>query len=343
VDRRRHWDGPYATFEAAREASAAASQVAKAVPTNRAYISDAVETYLAQKQNKARRTVLAYRMVLYQFVDMVKVRFLDEITVDVLRGFKRVLEKEGFAGKTIDTRLNIVYFMLKKNGVTARIPADEMPVIEEEPAMPYSEEELKKLFAAMDAEELIRYKFFLGSGCRDREVTFASWQDIDFEKKTYTVRSKPEVGFTVKNHESRTVGLPDSLIAMLRARRKQAPHDRWIFATEDGTPGNHFLRKLKKIALRAGLNCGQCRTTISKGKYHGKHKVEVSCKTDPVCKHIFLHRLRKTCATRWHESHVPIRTIQHWLGHKNLETTMLYLGVTDSDKLRDQINTAFKD
>ena len=58
---------------------------------------------------------------------------------------------------------------------------------------------------------------------------------------------------------------------------------------------------------------------------------------------IFLHRLRKTCATRWQEHGVPIRTIQAWLGHKNLETTMIYLGVTDTEKLGTQVDEAFGD
>lgn len=112
---------------------------------------------------------------------------------------------------------------------------------------------------------------------------------------------------------------------------------------EDGRPDNHFLRKLKRIALRAGLNCGQCRTAITKGKYDAKHEVEVTCKTDPVWNHIFLHRLRKTCATHWQEHGVPIRTIQAWLGRKNLETTMVYLGVTDASKLGAEVNAAFGD
>jgi hypothetical protein len=42
----------------------------------------------------------------------------------------------------------------------------------------------------MHDEEQIRYKFFLGSGCRDKEVTFAAWNGIDFDKKTYHVRRK---------------------------------------------------------------------------------------------------------------------------------------------------------
>ena len=37
------------------------------------------------------------------------------------------------------------------------------------------------------------------------------------------------------------------------------------------------------------------------------------------------------------------RTVQAWLGHKNLETTQKYLGVTGSGKLRGQIDAAFGD
>lgn len=39
---------------------------------------------------------------------------------------------------------------------------------------------------------------------------------------------------------------------------------------EEGRPDNHFLRKLKRIALHAGLNCGQWVTTLTKGRYETK-------------------------------------------------------------------------
>jgi integrase len=312
---------------------------------NRIPIRTAVDTYLEQKSGKAKKTVAQYRLTLNEFNEALggKVRFLDEITENVLRSYKKFMVARGYAGKTIDTRLNIVFFLLKKNGIAARIPRDEMPVVEEEVAVPYTDEELRKLFDEMDEEETIRYKFFLGTGCRDKEVTFAAWGDIDFEKKTYHIRRKEDVNFTPKSHESRTVPLPDSLIALLKARRKKAAHDRWIFVNEEGRPDNHFLRKLKRIALRAGLNCGQCKTTMTTGQYEKKRTVEVSCKDQPVCQHIYLHRLRKTCASRWEQHGVPIRTIQYYLGHKNLETTMIYLGVTDTEKLRSNINRAFGD
>ena len=59
--------------------------------------------------------------------------------------------------------------------------------------------------------------------------------------------------------QQRTVPLPASLVELLKARHKKAdPQQRWIFTNAEGNPEGHFLRKLKVIALRAGLNCGHC-------------------------------------------------------------------------------------
>lgn len=256
---------------------------------NRTAIKSAIEAYLEQKSGKAKKTVAQYRLTLNEFLEALggKIRFLDEISENILRSYKKCLVSKGHAGKTIDTRLNIVFFLLKKNGIKARIPRDEMPTVEEEVAVPYTEEELKKLFAQMNEEQKARYKFFLGTGCRDKEVTFAAWNDIDFDKKTYHVRRKEDVAFTPKSHESRTVPLPDSLIALLKERKANAPHERWIFVNQQGKPDNHFLRKLKSIALRAGLNCGQCRTTITEGRYEKRKQVQVSCTIRPVCQHFY--------------------------------------------------------
>src|SRR5208282_789773 len=141
----------------------------------------------------------------------------------------------------------------------------------------------------------------------------------------------------------RTVPIPASLAALLKERKKHAANSRLIFVNKDGKPEGHFLKKLKRIALEAGINCGECTTTFNKGRYDRKRPVEVTCKTDPVCRHVFLHRLRKTCASRWEAAGIPVRTIQAWLGHKDLSTTQRYLGVTDSSKLRSKIDAAAGD
>jgi integrase/recombinase XerD len=342
------------TLNAAKvEAGDRISQQAVAAPVapainiqnvTRTTIRAAIDRYLDQKAGKAPKTKAQYRTTLEQFLEAVqgRVRFLDEITPDVMRVYKKFLEKHQYSGKTIDTRINIVNFLLKKNGVTARLPKDEMPVVQVEAAVPYPDEDLEKLFAAMDELETLRYRFFLGSGCRDQEVTFASWPDINFSRSEYTVRGKPADGFAPKSHESRTIKLPTSLMILLKAAYKKKTDDRWIFANKDGNPENHSLRKLKRIALNAKLNCGHCRATMNIGRYKPK-VVEVSCATHPICQHFYLHRFRKTCATRWIEAGISIKKVQVWFGHKSLETTERYLGAISSDKDQGMVDSAAGD
>jgi len=274
--------------EAIMEAKARGLTVAELydkLDSDRVPLLAAVRCSMDDNAKKAPKTVAQYDHALKQFIESTKVKYIDEVSVDVLEHFKVYLERKGYAGKTCDTRINVVYFMLKDNGNTARIPTKYMPIIEEESPKPYSDEELDALFAAMNDEEKVRYRFFLGSGCRDREASFAAWSDIDFTHKSYHVCKKEDVGFFPKTHESREIQLPVSLLKELKARREKHPNDRFLFLSKHGLPDNHFLRKLKKIAYRAGLNCGHCKTTEN-----GK---EVSCADGPYCEHYILHRSAK--------------------------------------------------
>ena len=80
------------------------------------------------------------------------------------------------------------------------------------------------------------------------------------------------------------------------------------------------------------MNCGHC--------YNKNGKC---CVTTPVCKRFELHRFRKTFATMHHEAGVSARTIQLWLRHSDLETTLKYLAASDhkSEKIREQVNSTF--
>lgn len=331
------------TFKAAKEEAERVDAPA-IVDANRVAVQVAVDQFIAaMTRSKKPGTVQDYRLHLNQFVESLSggIRFMDQVNVDTVAAFRDWMQGRGYSAKTQHNRIVTVLSLIKKNGAKTTFSlTSDLPTVEEEPAIPFEPETLKKLFAEMDAEESARYKFFLGTACRDKEVTYAAWSDIDFAKKTYHIRRKPDVGFTPKNHESREVKMPTDLVNLLRERRKANPNARWIFVNEDGRPDNHFLRKLKRIALRAGVNCGHCKTSVTKGKYHTKKTVQVTCKTDPVCEHIFLHRLRKTCASNWERAGVPIRTIQYMLGHKSLETTMKYLGITGMDQIGDKIDVA---
>ena len=53
---------------------------------------------------------------------------------------------------------------------------------------------------------------------------------------------------------------------------------------------------------------------------------------DNNLKHIRLHDLRHSCATLLVQNKVPIKDIQIWLGHSNIQTTMIYLHMDNTDK-----------
>jgi hypothetical protein len=55
-----------------------------------------------------------------------------------------------------------------------------------------------EVFQAMDDEDHSAFSFFLGSGCREQEVSHAEWSDVDFQHRIFTVRAKPEWGFAPK-------------------------------------------------------------------------------------------------------------------------------------------------
>jgi integrase/recombinase XerD len=349
------WSQAFDTFEEAQRESEGLELNAKAVHlgltveefknranSQRTTIKAAIEHFISDaRKTKKKKTVVGYEHNLKQFQESAKVRFVDEITKKTLTDFRDFLAGKRYEARTQHNRLMTVLSLLKKNKIKTDFSLSaDLPEFEEEPAVPYEGSELKKLFAAMTPEEIIRYKFFLGTACREKEVTYAAWQDIDFARAIYHIRRKPDVGFTPKKHESRDVKMPTDLVEMLRERKRHAQHSRWIFVNNEGRPDNHFLRKFKRIALRAGVNCGNCTAPWTAGRYHTTRKIQTTCKVHPVCEHHYLHRLRKTCASNWEAKQVPVRTIQFMLGHKSLETTMRYLGITNLDSLTDKIDAA---
>jgi hypothetical protein len=121
---------------------------------------------------------------------------------------------------------------------------------------------------------------------------------------------------------------------------------------------------LKRVALHTGLNCGQCiRTTKhlsrkEKDKRFNEHwddnepfamekalaePTRLSCKAHPVCDQWYLHRFRKTFATKLHHGGTRLKDLQQWLGHKSLSTTEHYLAGSDlkAAHVRQQLDAVF--
>jgi integrase len=298
--------------------------------TNRISIKTAIENYLQDRRFGRPRSIAAYENAFDQFLANLPlgVRFIDQLaTPRSLNAYVEFLHAQDYSNKTISIRMGFVFSLLKANGIEKSSKLIKLPKVQRTRTKAYNPDELSKLFEAMTPQEYLRYLFFVRTGCREQEVQYATWKDLDLKGLRFMVsgEGKSDVAFVPKNHEERQVPLTTELGSLLADHKKRVMSDRWVFTNEDGKPEGHFLRKFKAIAKRAGLNCGQCKTTIREGRYDNRHEVEATCDSRPVCEEHYLHRLRKTAATNWLRSGFDLMKIKTWLGHKSLEVTQIYL------------------
>jgi integrase len=274
-------------------------------------VDQAIDRYLRNASTKSPRTYHGYTYTMRQFRESCQKQFLDQITKQDLYDFVTFLRTKGAGDRTCHNKIEEVVGLLRHydiRNVTIKVKYTEKKI------SAYTRDELRSLFAVCDPEDRLVFEFFLGSGCRDQEVAHACWEDINFESKTYMVREHLELGFRPKDREEREVPLPDYLVASLQQRRPVYPNAKLIFPNKHGKPEGHFLRRLQNIVENARLT----------GKWE-------------------LHKFRKSFATMHHEAGVSARTLQKWLGHSSLETTLAYLEAADirSERTREQVNNSF--
>jgi integrase len=314
----------------ARELGLTIDDVTNSANVNRVVIKSAIENYLHNRRFGRPRSTAAYENVFEQLLTNLPagIKFIDQLaTPRALNAYVEFLHGRNYSNKTIAVRMGLIFSLLKANGVDKSSKLIKLPKVQRIRTKAYNPNELTRLFAMMNPEEYLRYLFFVRTGCREQEVQFATWRDIDLKSLRFTVtgEGKSDVAFVPKNHEERQVPLTTELGSLLTEHKKHAISDRWVFTNEDGKPEGHFLRKFKAIAKRAGLNCGRCKVTIRVGRYDNRHAVDTTCETSPVCEVHYLHRLRKTAATNWLRSGFDLMKIKSWLGHKSLEVTQIYL------------------
>jgi integrase/recombinase XerD len=299
---------------------------------DRLSLDDAIKAYLSEVfKYKSKRTFAACNNILTQFGLRCDKKYIGSVERADLLGHISALTAKGLSKRTVYNHIARINTLLKANKIIGLLDRNDMPDYDERAPDAYDSDQLQILFRTAKPEERILFEFFLGSGFREQEVMYCTWKDIDFRGKVITVRSKPDLGFRPKDKEERSVPVPDSLIAALVARRAVSTST-YLFPGPGGKPNGHFLRILKSLALRAKLNCGEC-----------VNKQRKSCAKAPVCSEWELHKFRRTFATMHSEAGVSPRTIQKWLGHSDLATTLRYLSVADlrSERTRTQVNHSF--
>jgi integrase/recombinase XerD len=269
------------------------------------------------KLTKKSKTYAAYSTALKYFQESCHRLYLEDIERKDLLKFSAFLrdEKEQ-APRSVYNKFENVMTFLKACGIRGLVTKNDWPrFVEEEPEV-YEREELDKLFAVCDEEERLWFEFFLMTGCREQEVMHCSWNDLNLTRSTVTVRYKGEYGFSPKNYREREIPIPAKLVERLKAwKAKSDKTCGLVFLTAGCSPKLNFLDDLKAAVERANLQKGS----------------------------FWLHKFRATFAT-WHLwNGVDLRTVQMWLGHSDMESTMRYLKPSRSQSVRDKVDSTFGD
>ena len=293
-------------------------------------LRDAIDDYVAWRRAHGARFITSAR-VLYRFCKRVPDHlYCDAVTERDVRQF--------LAGNGPLTRYRAnkygalagFYRYAISRGYATRSP---LPPADEEPRQPssapshiYSREELKRLFAAIDASRkhasrldgdtfrtllLILY----GAGLRTSEALHLSMGDVDLGNAVLTVRN-------TKFFKSRLVPVAPQLAEALRAyaeRRSERPlpdaMESAFLANRDGTPVRKYNvdHAFARLLKAAGID-----------------------RKDDRRRAPCLHALRHTAAvhrlTSWYRAGADVQrllpALSTYLGHANLDGTSVYLSMT---------------
>jgi integrase/recombinase XerD len=279
-------------------------------------LAAAVAEFLDEtKLTKKPKTHSAYSTALNYFLESCRKLHVEDIERKDLLKFSAFLRDEkDQAPRSVYNKFEIVMTFLKAQGLRSLVGKNDRPRFVEEESEVYEKEELDTLFAKCDAKERLWFEFFLMTGMREQEVMHCSWADINLSRGTVAVRYKPEYGFSPKNYREREIPIPTKLVTSLKAEKERRDKTcGLVFPTAGCRPKLDFLDVLKAVAERAKLDK----------------------------QNFWLHKFRATFATWSLWAGVDLRTVQQWLGHSDMESTMRYLKPSRSQQVREKVNEIF--
>jgi integrase len=260
------------------------------------------------------------------FLDGCSKMYTDEVTREDISKFHNQMRKRGLSKRTVHNRhqsLRAFFLSLRMN--VAEI-AGKAPRFDKTMPEIYEPDQLTSLFLSplSDCDRLL-FDMLLKTGLREREAMHLEWGDISVARRTLQVKSKPVHGHRIKDAEEREMALPADLIVTLAHYRQTCPESVLVFGKRGGkvdSPDGHLLRRLKRAARDAGMNCEKCS----------------GCVSNSECEVWFLHRFRATYATTLLRSGMDLRTVQRLMGHSDLASTMRYLRPAGTDEVQDRVN-----
>jgi integrase len=261
---------------------------------------------------------------------------------------------EGLSASTIEKHRTVIrgIFVYARDilEIVDALPSDraKLPKKEISPPNYYTEEELEKLFRVVEGETVeSAVRLCATYGFRRSEVLGLTWDCVDFERKTVTVRhtiiregSKAIHKNTVKKNASyRTMPLIPVMEKYLKKLLEQQKKDKKLCGKSYQDSG-YICRRVDGSLLEPNNVTYRFRTIIRQAMEDGE-----------LDKYIRFHDLRHSAASVLVNNGCTLKQVQAWLGHASIRSTERYAhleysalvqagnivnGVFDKEKQRPQ-------
>ncbi|MCK5445773.1 MAG: integron integrase, partial [Rhodospirillaceae bacterium] len=202
-------------------------------------------------------------------------------------------------------------------------------------------EEVADVIGKMHGTNKLIASLIYGCGLRVKEALRLRVKDVDFGQMSITLRD-------TKGHADRVVMLPESLVEELQEQVEKADaiHKKDICNGYGSVEMPHSLAKkypsdaysMAWQFVFQGANISTCPRTGEMRRHHVfptsiQRAVRNAVHRSGIKKKASCHTFRHSFATHLIESGYDIRTVQELLGHKSVETTMIYTHVAQKAKL----------
>jgi integrase len=293
----------------------------------------ACDDWLAYKRD--RKVKLSTQIDYEHMVDRMKKVFgekfgahvkLEDVTPEMVEGFRDALVAEDLADRTVNKYLTVLHGLFVWAQRRHKLPANPVANVERRPHAKrgnidvFSREEVLALVRAAASEQ--DGTIFLTAaftGLRLGELLALRWRDVDFANSAVHVRQSFTNGRvdTPKSGQERVVPMADEVaevLAKLGKREDYTADDDLVFCgAKGGHLAGHKLRDRYKAALKkAGL------------------------------RELRFHDLRHTFGTHAIRA-ADSREVMEWMGHQDLATTQRYLQFKPRQDAARRISAAFRE
>jgi integrase len=270
------------------------------VPTFQHLVDAYVERRVKEAANNPARAEYSVRWMTKKYFASWTQRPIDKIGVDDVLAVKNLCGEKKYISNRVVEFVRALYNWSaglangKVNFWRVENPAKDVECYKEKPRVRFLQpEELVRFNAALKEESSVDLKDFLtlalASGARRGEVLAAQWKNIQWEREVWTIPYS-------KNGEARDVSLLPAALDVFKRRRAEIPDSEEHVFPGVGKSGHLIDLKKPWNEFRKRANFPDVR----------------------------LHDLRHTHASYMAISGVSLQQIGAALGHKNLQSTMVY-------------------